>query len=446
MLGEAERFDPSRYVIDRIEDGEFLVNRAVYTDADLFERELRDIFEKAWIFLCHESQIPNRHDYFQARIGRQPVVVMRDGNGGLGGFINACAHKGNLVCRRMGGNSQYHTCPYHGWVYDSGGQCVVLRDEKTGAYSEAFKRLDHGLKPLARFGSYRGFVFGCLDADAPALEDYLGDARVFIDLVIDQSPDGIELIPGNGSFSYRGNWKLQIENCADAYHIAPLHTSFNTLVARRRAGESKHAGVDAADFNQFIDSGNMAGSFTFPYGHTLYWGENPAPATRPAYALKDEIEARVGAERAKWMFHIRQLTVFPTLQIAETASLQLRVIEPVAADRTDMRSYCVAPVGESAEARYQRLRQYEDFFNATGMATPDDTITYERCQIGLQGRLAEWQQGHARGITKVERGPDDAALALGINPLTSTYGPIDMQEETVFHGVYREWAHRLARP
>ena len=118
--------------------------------------------------------------------------------------------------------------------------------------------------------------------------------------------------------------KLQLENCSAAYHIGPLHTSFNSLVARRRTGESKHASVDALDFNQFIDSGAPAGSFTFPHGHTLYWGENPAPASRPAYALKDEIEARVGAERAKWMFHIRQLTVFPTLQIAETASLQLR--------------------------------------------------------------------------------------------------------------------------
>lgn len=444
MLGEAETFDPTRYVIDRVDEGEFLVHRGVFTEPDIFERELRDIFEKTWIFLCHECQIPDRHDYFQARIGRQPVVVMRNGKGRIGGFINACAHKGNTVCRRISGNSAYHTCPYHGWVYDSDGRCVVLRDREAGQYSDAFDRLDHGLTRLPQLESYRGFVFGCLDRDAPPLDEYLGDAKLFIDLVIDQSPNGIELIPGNSTFTYRGNWKMQVENCSDSYHVAPLHTSYNTLVAKRRAGESKHSGVDAANFDDFVTSENRGGSFGFPYGHSLYWGENPAPWTRPIFAMRDEIESRVGRERAKWMLYIRQLTIFPTFQLAETASLQLRVIEPVAADRTDMRTYCIAPVGESAETRYRRLRQYEDFFNMTGMATPDDTITYEGCQIGYQGRLAKWQQGYARGIPRLQAGPDDAARSLGIDPLTSISGPVDMQEETVFHATYREWMRRLA--
>ena len=72
------------------------------------------------------------------------------------------------------------------------------------------------------------------------------------------------------------------------------------------------------------------------------------------------------------------------MQIAETAALMLRTYRPWRSICTEMRSYCLAPIGESEEARAWRLRQYEDFFNPTGMATPDDTVTYEDCQAGFR--------------------------------------------------------------
>ena len=66
----------------------------------------------------------------------------------------------------------------------------------------------------------------------------------------------------------------------------------------------------------------------------------------------------------------------------------LRTFRPVAVDRTEMRSYCLAPIGEKPELRAWRLRQFEDFFNPTGIATPDDTVTYEDCQRGIRRAAA----------------------------------------------------------
>jgi len=60
----------------------------------------------------------------------------------------------------------------------------------------------------------------------------------------------------------------------------------------------------------------------------------------------------------------------------------LRTFRPLAADRTEMKSWCLAPIGEAPELRAWRLRQFEDFFNPGGLATPDDTVTYEGCQSG----------------------------------------------------------------
>ena len=58
-------------VDDRVEQGVFRVRRAAYTDPRIFELETARIFERCWMFLCHESQIPEHGDYFWTEIARQ---------------------------------------------------------------------------------------------------------------------------------------------------------------------------------------------------------------------------------------------------------------------------------------------------------------------------------------------------------------------------------------
>jgi benzoate/toluate 1,2-dioxygenase subunit alpha len=62
-------------------------------------------------------------------------------------------------------------------------------------------------------------------------------------------------------------------------------------------------------------------------------------------------------------------------------SSQIRQHRPISVDKTEVTIYCIAPKGESAEARARRIRQYEDFFNASGMATPDDLEEFRGCQM-----------------------------------------------------------------
>jgi benzoate/toluate 1,2-dioxygenase alpha subunit len=120
----------------------------------------------------------------------------------------------------------------------------------------------------------------------------------------------------------------------------------------------------------------------------------------------------------------------------DQVSTQLRVIHPLAVDKTRVSTYCIAPIGESAAARAQRLRQYEDFFNASGVGTPDDLAAFEACQQGYQGRLVRWQQGYMRGMRRVMLGADAEAQALGVRPYSSTN---DFRDEALYHGQYRHW-------
>lgn len=433
-------------VDDRPGDGVFRVHRDIFRDEAIFELEIERIFHGGWVYVAHASQCPLPHDYLTVTIGRQPLVVMRDGSGRLGCFVNSCRHKGALVCHAARGNAKVHVCRYHGWSYDSAGRNVAIKSRAAGGYSPAFDCESHGLQPVAHLDEYRGLLFACLRPQSISLAEHLGDSRVFIDLVIDQSEAGIEFVAGNAEYSFEANWKLQLENSIDAYHFNSTHASYLRLLDRRarapREPDAVAAIWQAEDGRELEDT---MGSFGFAHGHALVWTTTP-PERHPLYARYGALCERVGEVRAKWMLRTRQLDVFPNLQIASNAALQLRVIEPLAVDRTRMRSFCVAPVGEPREARRQRLRQYEDFFNPSGLATPDDMVTYEDCQHGFRSRDVEWQQGYARGIRLVRKGADEHARELGIDPETSVEGPFELADETVMHALYRGWRSAMAAP
>src|SRR3954467_1306592 len=194
------------YVDDRPADKVFKVRRDVFVDPELYELEMKYVFERTWSFLGLESQLANSNDYFTGAIGRTPVLVTRDAQGKIGAFINACRHKGATVARVESGNARFHVCPYHGWAYDASGNNVDIKDRAAGAYSAAFESESHDLIPIARLASYKGLVFGSLSADVPALEDFLGDMKVFVDLAMDQGENGMEFIPGRSAYTFRGNW------------------------------------------------------------------------------------------------------------------------------------------------------------------------------------------------------------------------------------------------
>ena len=423
--------------------GAFRIHRDAYRDSAIFDLEMRHLFEGGWVFAGHASQLPNPHDYLTVTIGRQPVVLMRDAGGRLGAFINSCRHKGAQVCLHARGNKKAHICPYHSWTYGSDGRNIAIKARAAGGYAASFDEESHDLLRVPRFEEYRGFLFVSLAATGPTLSEYLGEARVFIDLVVDQSPQGIELVPGKVSYTFKGNWKLQLENTLDAYHLTSVHPSFFRLLDRRAQMQNR-TDVTAAVW-QGDDGGKVEeqmGSFGFEQGHALVWTKTPVER-HPLYAQREALAARIGATRADWMMRTRQFNLFPNLQVASNAALQMRVIRPLSVNLTEMTSYCIAPVGEDAEARRKRIRQYEDFFNPSGMATPDDTVTYEASQRGFEAGLVEWQQGTARGATAVQAGADEHARELGINPATSMSGPFSMADETVYRAMYLAWQRRL---
>jgi benzoate/toluate 1,2-dioxygenase alpha subunit/2,4,5-trichlorophenoxyacetic acid oxygenase 1 len=423
-------------VDDRPDAGVFRVHKGVFSDPEVFELEQRFIFEKTWAFLGLESQIRRKHDFLTTHIGRTPVLVTRAEDGAVRAFANVCRHKGAMLCSREEGQARVHVCPYHGWAFDSSGKNVHLRNPETACYTEAGQAENRDLLPLPKLASYRGFIFGSLSQQVPPLEQFLGDACAFLDLIVDQSPDGVELIPGRTIYTYRGNWKLQLDNGVDPYHLSEAHASFLQVQMRRKRGEGHQ---EARSFDWAKRPGMPAGALNLTHGHSAVWLDQPEPEKRPIYPAIQEIRARVGDTKADWMLKGRNIGVFPNMQIADAISPMLRTFRPLAVDLTEMKAYCLAPVGEPREQRAWRLRQYEDFFNPGGMATPDDAVLYEDCQRGLQAHPVSYLQGTSRGMAAMREGSGEMTAQLGIHPTTSVEGRYDMYSEVAFHGPYREW-------
>jgi benzoate/toluate 1,2-dioxygenase alpha subunit len=427
--------DFEAYVVDDPHEGMFTVDRNIFTDPVIFDLEMKYIFEGTWTYLAHESQLPQPHDFYTTTIGRQPIILMRNQLGEIGGFLNACPHRGATVCLSKRGNQKVLTCPYHGWSFNTNGTLVSVKDHAGGAYPPSFDRFDHGLTRVPRLTNYRGFIFGSMNPAVPPLETHLSGARSFIDMIADQAPQGWEVVKGSADYTYAGNWKLQAENGVDGYHFDIVHRTFMGVIQRRvAAGKDSVRALNV----ERIDKPEIAtGSYDLGNGHTLLWIDYPNPQDRPLYERRTEIAAQYGEVRARWMMdRVRNLLIFPNIFFMDQTSTQLRVIHPLAADKTRVSTYCIAPVGENAQARTHRLRQYEDFFNASGVGTPDDLAAFEACQRGYEGRLTRWQQGYMRGTQRMTLGADAEAKALGIQPYSSTS---DFRDETIYHGQYRHW-------
>jgi len=224
---------------DQPEAGVFRVLPEAFTDPALFDLEMTHIFESTWVFAGLESEVARPHDFVTTRIGRVPVLITRDGDGQIRAFLNSCRHRGTLLCPLRRGNQRVHVCQYHGWAYDSAGCNKALTWQADGQYPEGFGSAEHDLVPVAKLANYRGFLFVSLSDAVPPLEDHLGEARVFLDLVADQAPEGLEFVPGGVSYTFDGNWKLQFENGLDYYHFVSTHISFIQILRQRAAKEAE---------------------------------------------------------------------------------------------------------------------------------------------------------------------------------------------------------------
>lgn len=371
------------------------VDGSVYTDEEIFEAERIRIFRQTWLYVAHESEVPEAGDYQRRELAGEPVIVVRDRDEAVRVLLNRCRHRGNLVCQEAEGNAQFFRCQYHGWTYANRGDLVGVPYPKS--YGDDFDKSAMGLAAMPRVDTYRGFIFASFNPDVPELSEHLGEgAQRLIDVFIDQSPTGrITVRSGVQRSEYRGNWKFV---GMDGYHTNFVHKSVEMLQHADKGPEhgdqekADQADMGPLEFGKSPDKlGNTAWSLGRGHVHINNSPQRLAKsdktiadltATADGAAYLVSMEAAYGQARARELICAPDphLGLFPNLQII---GVHIRVIEPVAADRTVIVQYPALLEGVPDEINTHRLRKHEWFFSPAGFGSPDDYEIFERNQAGL---------------------------------------------------------------
>src|SRR5690348_3875827 len=273
------------------------ISREIFVNEQIYAEEQERIFARAWLFIGHESQIPNPGDYAAARMGEEAVILCRDRTGAVHVFLNSCRHRGMKVCRYDEGNTTVFTCPYHGWSYGTDGRLVGVPFFRE-AYHSTLDRAKWGLVEVAQLARYKGTVWATWDRDVPDFLEYLGDFRNYLDLSLDGwdgSEGGSEVLAGVQKWLIPCNWKFPAENFSgDSYHnishrsvdlvgIGPSGTGRRDMRERQQARRLQIC---------FPERGHQTGVYVLPK-------ENPVPPAYQHSSVVAEYFAHCEAERRR---------------------------------------------------------------------------------------------------------------------------------------------------
>jgi phenylpropionate dioxygenase-like ring-hydroxylating dioxygenase large terminal subunit len=409
------------------------VHRLVYTDPGIFAAELRDIFGRVWVYVGHESEIPNANDFRTRNVGGRPVILTRDAEGAVHVLLNRCRHRGATVCRQDRGRAKRFTCPYHGWAYSNDGELAGV--PWPAAYGPD---LDRSALPLHRMlvESHRGFVFGTLNPDAGSLADYLGPARDVLDVWLDRFPDA-RLVARHEAHRMlcKANWKLVLDNSVDGYHPSFSHRSLLQMAARHGDGKDMGYFAESPDegplYCQYLGNGHLLLDQRPAYpGPGSFWErQRPAPG-------REHVEERIRRDHGDDATRLLDLSVgaqmnfsiFPNLLLIGN---QIQVIEPLTVDRTQLTWYATSSDAVPDEITTLRMRHQEDF---PSFGEPDDLANFAECQRGLGIPEVEW--------VMMDRGLH-APVAEQVDERGVTTAPVTY--ETAPRGYFSYWRTLMER-
>lgn len=401
---------------------EGLIPTAVHGDPAVHELELERVFQRTWLFVAHESEIAGEGDFVTREMGEQSVIVARGQDGAIRVFLNVCPHRAMRLCSEDAGTKAVFRCPYHGFTFVNDGRLSGVPFRKD-AYPAGFDRERLSLRQ-ARVGTYRGMVFATWNHGGPSLEEFLGNLRWYLDVVVGRAE--MEVVGTPQRFTVPAAWKVAAENfIADAYHTATTHA----FLAKLELTE----GFDFAKDGYHVVPED---------GHGLGIGlQNDGPWYPDE--LRAEIESRLEPEQLKLLDQVKNFHggVYPNLAFLipnviaagphRVTSTTLRLWQPLGPGRIRVVSWLL--VEKHAPQWWKDLarRMHVMTFGASGMLEQDDTEVWEAVSGNARGLLVHDEPWYL-----------DYTMGMGKEPIAFP-GPGAVYEgkfsEASARGFYRRW-------
>ena len=193
------------------------LDQKFYKDTSIFDLEKHNIFYNSWIFIGHESQIPNKGDFFVYKLLDEEIIVLRNKENKVKAFFNVCRHRGSRVCLEEKGNTSRFSCPYHSWTYNLDGKLLAAKSLREGIDKSKL-----GLHPC-NIESASGMLLINLSDNPQSLKNLQSDLKEPFEMF------GFKdlKVAAHKNYPIASNWKLAVENYQECYHCAPAHPEYS---------------------------------------------------------------------------------------------------------------------------------------------------------------------------------------------------------------------------
>lgn len=208
--------------ISELHNGDFrwCVSTERYHSKDYQSRERERLWMRVWQIAGRADAIPESGDWMEYRLFDQSWIIVRGRDGTIRGFVNACRHRGNLLCKGKGHSSRF-LCPYHNWSFGLEGQLLAVARPDFGGSVEEFVGREEELGLIqVPVECFAGFVYMNPDPNAAPLAEFLGEAAGALGAYPLESmiPVGI-----NVRERVECNWKVIMDAFGEGYHTQGVH-------------------------------------------------------------------------------------------------------------------------------------------------------------------------------------------------------------------------------
>ncbi|PGS50939.1 aromatic ring-hydroxylating dioxygenase subunit alpha [Bacillus sp. AFS041924] len=376
-LDELSKEQLVNYLSDTVKPDEGSIPAYLLGDKAVYELEHEKVFLKTWVFLGHESEVPNSGDFMTRELAGYSIIISRDSNGEINAFYNMCTHRGMKLCRADKGNKTLFTCPYHGFNFKNTGELVGVPLQKD-IYGDRLDRSKMGLHQV-KLESYKGLLFGNWDENAEPLEEFLGDFKWYLDIVVGRAE--MEVIGAPQRFIVKSNWKVGSDNfVGDSYHTMVTHGSIAKLGMVPNATYSKRGFQIHTENGHGLNLGTPNPDFAFPE------------------ELKDEYKSNLSEEQYEVLSNLKNMigNAFPNMSflISHTkikgeliSNTSIRMWRPISHNKMEVIAWLLVEKNASQEWKNRSRDSFILTFSPSGIFEQDDTEVFTDITEAAQGTM-----------------------------------------------------------